>query len=259
MPRELALPYVPIDPNIEQSERMDLFLEALGLGGDHVAPWYVVRLLLWAGRNRPDGNLGRMSPGAIARAAGWTGDAQAFLEALVAAKWLIEVDDGWRVEGWERHGGKVLDRREEWRKRKQRQRSKRHADVTRDKCGSHAGVTSLKGEVLKGETQARALSAGRPPDVTVDSKGLAELVAAANLRFGTLGGQTQIDLRNLCPIEPNEIDGVLATNARSWRYVAIALKGMRTDAAAVSGTPRPHKRAGWAEPSSEFSDGDVAL
>jgi hypothetical protein len=62
--------------------------------------------LLWAfvGKNSPQGNIGKWSNGAIARACEWDGDADEFVDALVTAK-LIDVDDAHRllVHDWHDH------------------------------------------------------------------------------------------------------------------------------------------------------------
>jgi hypothetical protein len=62
--------------------------------------------LLWAfvGKNAPQGNIGKWSNGAIARACEWDGDADEFVNALVAAR-LLDVDETHRllVHDWHEH------------------------------------------------------------------------------------------------------------------------------------------------------------
>jgi hypothetical protein len=90
--KELGLPYVPVDPGIETSERMMLLMEALGREGDTILPWHVVRLLLWAGENRPDGNLGRIGAKQLAIICAWPEDPETWLNALFKSGWLIDVE-----------------------------------------------------------------------------------------------------------------------------------------------------------------------
>lgn len=123
--RELALPYVPIDPNIEDSERMFDFIEAIGASDDVNAPWKVIKLLLWLGRKRPDGNLGKITNRIIAKKGGWDGDPDNYVDALVSTGWLVKTDDGYYLEGWDRHGGKLLEKRNKWRDRKNKQRGQK--------------------------------------------------------------------------------------------------------------------------------------
>ncbi len=136
---ELELPYVPIDPGIEESEAMDLLVDALGvdLDEDPLFPMRVVRFLLWVGRERVDGNLKRITPRKISSIMCWGGDGQRLLAALVEAGWVTESEAGYRVSGWEKHGGRVLREREIYREKerlkKQRQRCARNSHPA-DSC-----------------------------------------------------------------------------------------------------------------------------
>src|SRR5215472_7279954 len=56
----------------------------LGLDGC----WHLVCLFLWVAENRPDGSLEGMSHEDIEIAAGWTGEAGKFVEALVDVRFL---------------------------------------------------------------------------------------------------------------------------------------------------------------------------
>lgn len=81
-----------------------------------IPPVYVVghmiSLWLWAIDNVPDGSLAGITPGMIARAAQWTGEAALFSEALLSAGFFEETDDGLRIRNWEVYCGKLVKRRE---------------------------------------------------------------------------------------------------------------------------------------------------
>ena len=62
----------------------DLSIQPVALMGMLVSFW------LWALDNAPYGNLGRIKPVSIARAAQWDGDPVVFIEALKANHWLDE-------------------------------------------------------------------------------------------------------------------------------------------------------------------------
>lgn len=49
----------------------------------------LVRLFSWTVRQSPDGMIGSYHPSVIASAAGWTGDADAFLRSLHLSDWLL--------------------------------------------------------------------------------------------------------------------------------------------------------------------------
>lgn len=59
---------------------------------------HMAMLWLWALDNAPDGYIMRLRPGFIARAAGWSGDPDAFCGALLASGY---VDDDGRLHKWD--------------------------------------------------------------------------------------------------------------------------------------------------------------
>jgi hypothetical protein len=95
-------------------------------------------LWLWAMRYAPDGDLSKIRPSILARKAGWKGDAQGFIEALVRCGWLEQTPDGRLViHDWDDYAGQYFRAREaanrrqaEYRARKVSQRDDRQASVT---------------------------------------------------------------------------------------------------------------------------------
>lgn len=176
MPKVMPLPYVPIDPMIDESERMDLFLDALGDHDDGDPECRVYKLLLWAGRSRIDGHTGKISARRLTEICRWRGDPQQLLKAFLSAGWLAEEQGGYYIEGWDRHGGKVLKERERYTENKRRQRCKSrghprescecpgvvHKDTPETPRRGPVGVSSMKcevrsvkGEVVKSEEERR--------------------------------------------------------------------------------------------------------
>ena len=81
------------------SSRKTLRLRVL-LGND--AYWIPVRLWAYAADNQADGNFAGYIPEELASALGYTGDANAMLEALLQAGFL---DEGLQIHDWDEHNG----------------------------------------------------------------------------------------------------------------------------------------------------------
>ena len=81
----------------------------------------------------PKGALKQFTADEIAEAAGWDGDADGFVKALIACGWL---DADMRVHNWAKHAGKFLKQRDLNKERQQRFRKKvlplRHRPHKRD-------------------------------------------------------------------------------------------------------------------------------
>jgi hypothetical protein len=65
--------------------------------------WSLVCLFLWVADNRPDGDLSGMSDEDIEIAAGWSGDSNAFVAALVAVSFLDGQDGVYSIHDWVEH------------------------------------------------------------------------------------------------------------------------------------------------------------
>jgi hypothetical protein len=162
---ELALPYVPIDPRIVDSERMGLFLDAIDAHSDPMAPWHVVKLLLWTGQHRPDGNLRKLSAKRIAIICAWPGEPDELVQALKESGWVIEVDGGGRLEGWERHGGMVLKQREDYRER-ERLKKKRQRCAKKGHPPETCECPDRVPEMSPGADEAQIVESTDVPDVS---------------------------------------------------------------------------------------------
>ena len=105
---------------------------ALGLGVPDGIPQAVGHLCmfwLWCVDGAEGGELAGMDAQDIADAAGWTGDPETFLSAMVAAGFIDQGSDGaYRIHDWDDYIGKLLtiraENREKERKRKQKYREK---------------------------------------------------------------------------------------------------------------------------------------
>lgn len=90
---------------------------------------HVVMLWLWSIDNAPDGNLSPADIEDIAEAAEWSGNAEKFVSALTDAGF---VDDDMHLHDWGEYAGRLMDQREERRKkerdRKAQYRAKKRAE-----------------------------------------------------------------------------------------------------------------------------------
>jgi hypothetical protein len=69
----------------------------------HEGSWSLVCLFLWSAQNRPDGEFDGMTAEDIEIAAGWEGEPNAFVEALIEVRFLEQTDDGYKIHNWEKH------------------------------------------------------------------------------------------------------------------------------------------------------------
>ena len=99
---------------------------------------HLVFLWLWAIDNSPSGDLAGIEAEVLAEAAGWAGEAAAFLEALVAVDFLEGEPGAWAIHHWHDYTGRLLERREA-RAAAQWQRRYRPAEVP-------TATTALPGE-----------------------------------------------------------------------------------------------------------------
>ena len=83
----------------------------------------MVSFWLWAIDNVPDGDVSKIRPRTLARAAQWDGDPEEFIGTLVACGWLDKYEDCLLIHDWHDYVGKLLERREQENNYKKRQRA----------------------------------------------------------------------------------------------------------------------------------------
>lgn len=88
---------------------------------------HMIRLWTWALDNAPDGNLSGLSARAIAFGAGWRGDADAFVDALIQVGWL---DEDRAIHDWQEYAGRLIERRQSNTERMRAARANRVASTT---------------------------------------------------------------------------------------------------------------------------------
>jgi hypothetical protein len=266
--RELELPYVPVDPGIETSERMGLYLDALDAVDDEMAPWHVVKLLLWIGKNRADGNLGKMSDKTIAKFAGWKRDPQVLVNALVLSGWLIKVKDGYRLEGWERHGGKLIAERERYRQQEREKKAryrarKKGADVHVDKGVDVPGTVH---DVHRNECEYEDHHIHTGANVSTGTSGVypaagtrltiddIRMLVSNPPRCWPFQGRNGSEARllALCPVDGDKVAEALRTTETEAtkpciEYFATTLEGLCRKTAKKKPTPKRDIRVGYAD------------
>lgn len=90
-------------------------------------------LWLWALDNAEDGSIGGMLNQEIADVCEYKGDADAFVDALVEAGYLIRTDDDLILHDWADYCGRLMDKREQNRLRQQKYRERHRQDPKRAK------------------------------------------------------------------------------------------------------------------------------
>jgi hypothetical protein len=156
---DLGLPYVPIDPRIMDRQRFLDFLDLLETATEREALSYILMLLLFAGRSHIRGHLGPVTARQIKRICQWEGPPNVLFDAFKASRWLIEDKDGLRIEGWERHGGRLVaerDRKRAWDAANRAKRASKKAPSTQAATArrpSDVGQTSVRPHELELELE----------------------------------------------------------------------------------------------------------
>lgn len=88
---------------------------------------HMIRLWTWALDNAPDGSLEGLSDRAIAFGAGWRGNAEEFVTALVQVGWL---DEDRCIHDWQEYAGRLIERRQSNTERMRVARANRVASMT---------------------------------------------------------------------------------------------------------------------------------
>lgn len=88
-----------------------------------VAVGHLCCLWMWALDNAPDGKLGGVAPGIIARAAQWKRAAEPFVSALVSAGFIDQTADAALIHDWPDYAGRLLERRQRDAARKRAERN----------------------------------------------------------------------------------------------------------------------------------------
>ena len=106
---------------------------ALGLGVPEGIPQTIGHLCLfwlWCVDGTEDGSLADLDAQDIADAAGWIGNPDVFMEAMVSAEFIERTTEGMKIHDWNDYIGRLLEQRKETRekerlrKQKYRQRKK---------------------------------------------------------------------------------------------------------------------------------------
>lgn len=123
MPRPIV-PRIPVDARLPQHHKPRKLSRLLAANGDipgyELGPaempvkciGHLVCLWSWVSYAFPDGNLKGVDEEELAGAAGWTGDPEVFVSAMLEVG-LLETcpQGGFLVHDWEDYGGKLLDYR----------------------------------------------------------------------------------------------------------------------------------------------------
>ena len=164
--------WLQVDQTIRDHHKICDAAERLGIPPAHLTGCLVL-FWLWALDNAPDGSLGTISPGAIARAAQWEGDKLEFIEVLQEQGLLDQTDDGLVIHDWHDYAGNLIERRKADAERKRKARA------------------AMREQEVTAETSART-SDGHPPDIRIQSR-----VDQTNVHKSTA------DQKGLPPLSPS--------------------------------------------------------
>ncbi len=164
--------WVRIDVDLAEHPVIWSLAEALGVE-DVAALGFVVRLTATAARFTEDGDLGTLAPAAVARAAGWRGDAESFHHAALNSGALIEVEGRIEVFGWDAQAVLVERRRRD----RDRKRAQRQGEGDDDGPGDSLGrpQDGVRTSAPTYGTDATHATDGRPPPPTQAGQAVEEV------------------------------------------------------------------------------------
>ena len=118
--------WLQIDQTIRDHHKILDAADLLETTDAHVTGCLVL-LWLWAIDNAPDGSLAGISDATIARAAKWSGERAAFIDALTDVGLLDRTPEGLAIHDWQDRAGNLIDRRRADAERKRRERAEKKA------------------------------------------------------------------------------------------------------------------------------------
>lgn len=162
-PRNTSLPYVPIDPRIDEHPKTQALIDRLS-GHTVIPDAYLVevvqKLIKAAGRRHSNGVLGNLSSRGLARLCLWDGDPDLLHNALIETGWVTHDGVSYTLHDWADYGGQVEAKRAAWRDNKAKQREAKAAKRRTKPRPKRVSEDSFNVE----------LSSGHLPDVFSNSR-----------------------------------------------------------------------------------------
>ena len=118
--------WLQIDQTIRDHHKILDAADLLETTDAHVTGCLVL-LWLWAIDNAPDGSFAGISDATITRAAKWSGEKDAFIDALTDVGLLDRTPEGLAIHDWQDRAGNLIDRRRADAERKRRERAEKKA------------------------------------------------------------------------------------------------------------------------------------
>lgn len=131
--------WIELHQSLTSHKKTRRLARALGLGVPEGIPQTIGHLCLfwlWCVDGTEDGSLVDLDAQDIADAAGWTGDAEAFTEAMIKTGFIEKGANGLEIHDWDDYIGRLLEKRqnarekERIRKQKYRQRKRQETEAS---------------------------------------------------------------------------------------------------------------------------------
>lgn len=142
--------WIELHQNLPTHKKTNRLVRALGLEVPKDNPLVVGHLCvfwLWCIDGTNKGSLGDMGAQDVADAAGWTGDPETFMEAMIGAGFIDRCESGLRIHDWDDYIGKIVASRE---KERQRNRDKQARARERAKAKKAEEAQAVEEEPEKG-------------------------------------------------------------------------------------------------------------
>lgn len=131
MDREITMAWIELHQSMPGHRRTRRVKSILGIDTP-TAVGHMCLLWLWALDNAGNGSIGGMLNQEIADVCEYRGDADAFVEALVEAGYLIRTENDLLLHDWDDYAGRLMDRREKNRIRQQNYRERHRGNPAPD-------------------------------------------------------------------------------------------------------------------------------
>lgn len=147
--------WIKSDESLSQHPKVDELAEILELHPAQ-AIGHLHYLWWWALSYADDGDITKYYK-RIAKAANYEGDNEKFIEALVSAGWLDQIGETIQIHDWAEYHGALLDRRQNDRERKRKERVEREStaiEISQTTDNRHQDIFSALVEVCVGKPYA---------------------------------------------------------------------------------------------------------